>query len=340
MYRARGYIQERTGRLLDDKYFLKTLLPEFMIENPETCAGWDVVWDDRGHFSEPHTGQTVGLGTLGVREYLAGVRDKLDDDLSFSIDTRFPTKGPRHRFSAVLFIEKEGFLSLFEAVQLAERFDLAIMTSKGLSTTAARSLVDQLCGEYHLPLLVLNDFDKNGFSILGTLKRNTWRYCFANEVNVIGLGLRLEDVNKHQLQSESVSYGKSDPAPNLRENGATEAEIGFLCSERNYHGFTGQRVELNAFTSDGLVAWIESKLQEHAIGKLVPNTATLERAYRRAIAIAAVNRAIPEVVAKARQEAQQSVVPVSVASDVEKMLRDNLAMPWDKAIAELVKERA
>ena len=32
----------------------------------------------------------------------------------------------------ILFIEKEGFMPLFEAVQLAERFDLAIMSTKGM----------------------------------------------------------------------------------------------------------------------------------------------------------------------------------------------------------------
>ena len=33
----------------------------------------------------------------------------------------------------MLFIEKEGFLPLFEAVHLAERYDLAIMSTKGMS---------------------------------------------------------------------------------------------------------------------------------------------------------------------------------------------------------------
>src|SRR6266851_8953792 len=218
MYCARGAIQEMTGRQLDDKYFLKTLLPEFMIDHREICKGWYIAWDERGHFAEPHTGKIVGLGTLAVREYLRDVGAGAVEDLSvIALDTAFPTTGPRNRFQAVLFVEKEGFLSLFEAVHLAERYDLALMTSKGLSTTAGRTLVDDLCGEHHLPLLVLHDFDKNGFSILGTLKRNTWRYTFKNRVEVIDLGLRLEDVGNYRLESEAVAYGKSDPAPNLRK---------------------------------------------------------------------------------------------------------------------------
>jgi hypothetical protein len=270
-YRARPHVLGATGQeSLDGQYFAQTLLVDFMAEHPETTATWDIAWDDRGHFAEPHTGRVIGLGTLAVRGYLGRVDGATDRGLSITtLGTAFPTEGPCNRFQGLLFIEKEGFMPLFEAVQLAERFDLAIMSSKGLSTTAARTLVDRLCGEHRIPLLVVHDFDKAGFSILSTLRRDTRRYSYANDVEVIDVGLRLEDVRKHQLQAERVCYGKSNPSPNLRENGATEAEIAFLCSERL--AYAGQRVELNAFTSDALIAWLEGKLKEHGIRKVVPD---------------------------------------------------------------------
>ena len=40
----RGPIQEKTGEPLDDKYFTQTLLPDFMNNNPELTASWDVVY--------------------------------------------------------------------------------------------------------------------------------------------------------------------------------------------------------------------------------------------------------------------------------------------------------
>ena len=80
---------------------------------------------------------------------------------------------PGQRYGAILFVEKEGFGPLFEAVNLAERYDLAIMSTKGLSTTAARLLVDETCGDYDIPLLILRDFDKAGFSIAATLQNDT-----------------------------------------------------------------------------------------------------------------------------------------------------------------------
>lgn len=61
MYAARPHIQQATGRELDDNYFTQTLLPQFMEENN---VDWDVVYDARGHFTEPHTGKSFGIGTL------------------------------------------------------------------------------------------------------------------------------------------------------------------------------------------------------------------------------------------------------------------------------------
>src|SRR5262249_16380631 len=69
MYAARGPIQQRTERTLDDQYFCQTLLPNYILEHP-AAATWDVVFDARGHFIEPHTKRIVPLGTLDVRRYL------------------------------------------------------------------------------------------------------------------------------------------------------------------------------------------------------------------------------------------------------------------------------
>jgi len=165
MYAARPQIQARTGRQLDDQYFTQTLLPDYIDGHG---VDWNVVFDDRGHFREPHTERTIGLGTLKVRHYQSKI-----DEISFEEPSlrrgSVVTSGPDGCFGAVLFIEKEGFLPLFESVNLAERFDIALMSTKGLSVTAARHLVDEMCGGHGIPLLVLHDFDKAGFSIVRTL---------------------------------------------------------------------------------------------------------------------------------------------------------------------------
>ncbi len=70
MYAARPYIQEKADKNLDDKYFTQTLLPDYMEAHPDECAGWNVVFDARGHFHEPHTKREVPLGTIEIRNYL------------------------------------------------------------------------------------------------------------------------------------------------------------------------------------------------------------------------------------------------------------------------------
>ena len=46
-----------------------------------------------------------------------------------------------------------------------------------------------MCHEHDIPLLLLHDFDKSGFSIAGTLQRDTRRYEFQNSITTIDLGL-------------------------------------------------------------------------------------------------------------------------------------------------------
>jgi hypothetical protein len=322
MYAARPEIQERTGKQLDDQYFTQTLLPDYMEEHD---ADWDVVFDDRGHLREPHTGHGIGLGTLKVRQYQAEIGQFSFEGPSFTCG-RVVTRGPSGCFGAVLFIEKEGFMPLFEAVNLAERFDIALMSTKGLSNTAARQLIDGMCGGYRIPLLVLHDFDKSGFSILGTLQRDTRRYRFINDVEVIDLGLRLEDIDGLPSERAFDKGTRNSRVWNLRDNGATEEEIEFLLDSR---------VELNAMTSDQLVALVERKLEEHGIEKVVPDSEELARAYRLGVRSQEVGQIV-----HCELEKLKGNNAVQVPPDIENRIRDYLLLHpearWDAAVQYLV----
>jgi hypothetical protein len=344
MYAARGEIQERTGERLNDQYFIQKLLPDYMKGNSEQTADWDVVFDARGRFEEPHTGTKVPLGTIDVRNYLArcllgSVADAESPsglEVSFAAPRLFPTQGPKHRYGAILFIEKEGFLPLLHGVRLAERYDLAIMSTKGMSVTACRALVDELCSdERGVPLLIVRDFDKSGFSIAATLQRDTRRYAFENTVVVHDLGLRLEDVEAYGLESEEVFYGKSDPTENLRANGASEKEIAFLYDEEasSWRSYRGRRVELNAFTSGDLVAWLEGKLAQRGIEKVIPDEAILEVAYRRVLAVEDVERRMGEIQTKALERARKARIPRGLAGKVRRRLKADPHLSWDEALA-------
>ncbi len=57
---------------LADRYFSQTLLPDYIEEHG---VDWDVVYDARGHFEEPHTNRRIGCGTIEVRNYLHAMQE-------------------------------------------------------------------------------------------------------------------------------------------------------------------------------------------------------------------------------------------------------------------------
>src|SRR6266436_6401432 len=65
---------------------------------------------------------------------------------------------------------------------------------------------------------------------------------------------------------------------NLRTNGATEAEIAFMFRDFDRLRST-RRVELNAMTSPQFVAFVERKLLENGVAKIVPDGDLLDRVY-------------------------------------------------------------
>ena len=331
MYAARLAILARTDKKsLDDRYFTQTLLPDFMEENPEICEAWDIVWDARGHFTEPHTARETALGTLEVRDYL-GLRATRGDVVSTNTDPLYPSHGPEHRYRVVLFIEKEGFGPLFKTAQLAERFDLAIMSTKGMSVTAARMLLDHLVERGVEQIFVLHDFDVSGFSILGTLGTDSRRYVFGNDLPIVDLGLRLNDVQDMELQSEPVDISGDwyARARTLERHGATPEEIYFL---------ENARVELNAMTSRQMIDFIEKKLIDHGVEKLVPDDGVLAEHARRLLAQQYATEAIAPLRAGIAERVSNAELPPDLAQRVAEKLEESPALPWDRALAEVLDE--
>jgi hypothetical protein len=247
------------------------------------------------------------------------------------------TRGPEGRIAGVLYIEKQGFGQLLRQARIAERFDLSVMSCRGMSVTAARSLVDMTCARYGVPLYTLHDLDVSGFSIASTLHKSNRRFKFNNvsgaDFKVVDFGLRLDDVERLGLESEPVVFGKvshSAIRDRLRINGATEAEIRFLLNER--------RVELNSMTSRQFVDFLATKLAEHGVGKVIPKAEALADAYR---LFARGARARP-IVEKALATVMTADIPVP--ADLEKRVRAYLAkhpeMSWDDAVAALANRGA
>jgi hypothetical protein len=258
-------------------------------------------------------------------------------------------------------------------MQLEQRYDLAFMSTKGLSVTAARLLVDRLCAKFDIPLFLLRDFDKSGFVGAATFQKNNRRYTYENTFQVYDLGLRLDDVydliarfpelgDIDALAENTHDKGKAATRRvNLEENGATPEEIAFLVHDdadddaddgddaeddggddgrkkRKPKPIKGRRVELNALPSNVLVDFVERKLQDFREQgilpvKVVPDAQVLTEAYR----MFKREPLIQAVVAA--EKARLGTMPVP--ADLEEQVRDYLAehqeVPWDAAVAHIAK---
>jgi hypothetical protein len=123
-------------------------------------------------------------------------------------------------------------------------------------------------------------------------------------------------------------------------NGATSAEVEFLRGEPVYRQaggrYKGRRVELNAFTSEAFVSWLESKLTEHQVSKVIPDQATLERAYRRAAGI----RRYRGILTRAVEEVEAYSANIQAPSNLEQRISSELArgpsLSWDEVVGLLV----
>jgi hypothetical protein len=273
---------------------------------------------------------------LEVRSYLAGFNDPSVTDAGFS-QAAVKTNGPSGNFGAALFLEKEGFDPILKAAQIANKYDIAIMSTKGMSVTAARALADEMCSRHDIPLLILRDFDKAGFSIASTLQRDTRRYEFKNSFQAIELGLSLADVEAMGLEPEYQHHPKerrSALEENLRTNGASEAEINFMFRDFDRLRST-RRVELNAMTSPQFVAFVERKLIEHGVAKIVPDQKLLVEVY----AGIERGRRLEEAVEELDEiDMDDCKPPKDLEQRVRKILEKHPAMRWDSAIERIVDE--
>ena len=336
MYAIRPHVMRECQQFYSHSAtFTQKILPEYLEAHPDETAGWDVVYDDRGQALEPHTGRRVGLGTLAVRGYIERWRDPILNP-RVTLNARVSTFGPRGRFAAALFLEKEGFNALLDRAKIAERYDLLILSTKGMSVTACRTLVEAL-SEQGIPILVARDLDKAGFSIVETLRSDTRRYRYKVAPEVHDLGLRLEDARAMNLESELVTYKQEvNPADRLRECGAAEEEISLLVHKEKISGcfikgWMGSRIELNAMTSTQFLDWLEAKLHAHGVKKMLPDAKALAEAYGFARRLKEMQKACDSIAAKPMRVR----APKDLAKKVTARLEQKPELSWDQIIAEL-----
>jgi hypothetical protein len=166
------------------------------------------------------------------------------------------------------------------------------------------------------------------------LQRDTRRYEFQNDITVIDLGLSLADVEAMGLEAEYQHHPKERQSAleeNQRTNGASEAEIAFMFRDFERLRST-RRVELNAMTSPQFVAFVERKLRENGITKVVPDDDVLKEMY---MAIGKGRRLEAAIEEPDELDAKDCNPPKNLKQRVRKVLEKHPAMRWDAAVAKI-----
>src|SRR5262249_53963292 len=147
-----------------------------------------------------------------------------------------------------------------------ERYDMAIIAGEGYATEACRNLF-QFAHKGKYQLFVIHDADPWGYNIARTLREETKRMP-GYDVDVKDLGLTLQEALDMGLEAEEFTRERAIPQGLKLTDLERECFVGRQVTSKSW---ICKRVELNAFTSPGLIAYIVRRLDEcKAIGKVIP----------------------------------------------------------------------
>jgi 5S rRNA maturation endonuclease (ribonuclease M5) len=257
------FLQLLPGETLTASYCEQTLIPAYERERGPIEGMYREPRGELHHPHDPRGERTVPLGTREVRAY----------------------EPPEWTFDKILVVEKAGLWPVIDAARLADRYDMAVITSEGFAAEACRTLLADL-DDRDVTVFVLHDADHPGYNIARTLGEETARMP-GHHVDVADLGLTVDDAVS--LNMESETYYRESALPTRLVPLLSEAALDWFTGTPCEHDFHGKptkwqcrRVELNAFTSPGLVAYIEDGLRANgADSKVIPPAGVLAADARR-----------------------------------------------------------
>ena len=322
-YALRPYIMRAMDKQPDYNYFCR-LLTEY-----ENIYGDipNLYRDPRGTLYHPHLGQEIPLGTIAVQNY----------------------ERPEWTFNKILYCEKEGFFPILKDAKFPERYDCALLSSKGYASRAVKDLFD-LLGETDEEILFfcIHDADAAGTMIYETLQEATLTRA-ARKVKVIDLGLNPWEADDMELETETF-------------NSKSRRGVARYVRDRRYNWdakddtdwedwLQENRVELNAMDTPTFLNWIEGKIKEYDNGKVVPNTATLKAQLREDTDEIIREKVMTRILKENNFDAEvyretEKVLPMffekvaNLEVEVGESLEDNREQHWKEPVKEIARELA
>jgi hypothetical protein len=238
-YAVRPYVIKESGKEPDYAYFCTELIGSYEAQYGDIPLMYR---DERGTLYHPHSGQDIPIGTIAVENY----------------------QKPVWTFNKILYIEKEGFFNVLKEKKIPEKYDMALLTSKGYASRAVKDLLDALGenSEEEITFFCIHDADAYGTTIYDTLQNET-KARPGRKVKIINLGLDPEEAVSMGLEIEKA--GKKG----RRKGVASYIDPEWESWLQNY------RVELNAMSTPQFLAWLEGRIRLYDKGKVIPPESTM-----------------------------------------------------------------
>jgi len=236
-YAIRPYVITSLGKEPEYNYFC-TVITEYEAEHGDI----DLMYrDNRGTLYHPHIEQDIPVGTVSVENY----------------------NRPKWTFNKVLYIEKEGFFNILKDNKIPEKYDMALLTSKGYASRAVKDLLDSMAdADEEITFFCIHDADAAGTKIFETLQEET-KARPGRKVNIINLGLEPEEALSMCLEVEKVDKSNRDKA------------VAYYVEQKWKEWLQSNRVELNAMSTPQFLGWLERKIQFYDKGKVIPPTSLM-----------------------------------------------------------------
>lgn len=310
-YAIRPYVMEAfDGKQPKYTYFC-TVITDYESEYGEIPGMYR---DPRGTLFHPHTGEEIPLGTIAVQKY-----DR-----------------PRWTFNKIIFIEKEGYFASLRDVGFPEKYDCALLSSKGYASRAVKDLFD-LLGETdeEIQFFCVKDADAAGSKIYETLQEAT-KARPGRRVKVINLGLEPEEALEMGLQVETY------------ENTGQRAVADYVDYKWS-KWLQNNRVELNAMTTPEFIEWLENKMEQHGVGKIIPSHDILEKTLEKNTEAAMRQKLLAKIMDESHFEDRVKFelrnarfeidrAKKRLRDEVEDELLSNPIQRWDRPIESIAQE--
>lgn len=286
--------------------------------------------DPRGTLYHPHTGETISIGTIAVEEY----------------------QRPEWTFNKILYIEKEGLFEVLKQVKFPERFDCALLSSKGFASRAVRDLIDLLGDDgEEIHVFAIHDADGPGTAIYESLVEETIARP-GRKVTVHNLGMEPWEGMDMGLQVETFEKRKQKTvvAKYINRHRLDPELDGDMDGWEWTEWLQTNRIELNAMTSPQFVQWLETKFKAIETKKVIPPSRVLEKTLKRAAEAKVRAQLTQKILAEANFEDKVERQMIDVigkmpeAHELKDLVRDGLGEnsaqrwtdPLDRAAQQLV----